>query len=412
MQTLKRKAICALLFAAWSGVSFAQTTEEEDLALAYGDQTTISIATGSIQTLRRAPSVASIVTAEDILTMGATDLDEVLETVAGMHVSRSAVDYTPLYVIRGIFSANNPQTLMLQNGIPTTTMFTGSKGNIWGGLPVENIARIEILRGPGSALYGADAYAGIINIITKTASDTRGTRFEARGGSFNTRNAWIQHGGHWGPMEVAAYLRVGSTDGHKQTITADAQSARDNKTPMFTNASLAPGSVNTGSDGVDGSFDLAYDQWRLRTGYKLRSNVGTGAGIASALDPVGKSRSERITADLSWTAPQISQDWGTGLTASYLGYSETLETPFVLYPAGAAFSNNTSTYTFPDGMIGAPEKWERDIRLSAFVTYAGFSTHQIRFGIGHDDLNMYRTAERKNFTLSPLGLPIPQASVT
>ncbi|MDO8988866.1 MAG: TonB-dependent receptor, partial [Sideroxyarcus sp.] len=60
----------------------------------------------------------------------------------------------------------------------------------------------------------------------------------------------------------------------------------------------------------------------------------------------------------------------------------------------------------------APEKWERDIRLSAFITYAGFSSHQIRFGIGHDDLNMYKTAERKNFTLAPDGLPIPQASVT
>jgi iron complex outermembrane receptor protein len=62
-------------------------------------------------------------------------------------------------------------------------------------------------------------------------------------------------------------------------------------------------------------------------------------------------------------------------------------------------------------MIGAPEKWERDIRLSAFTTYSGFDNHQLRIGIGHDDLDLYKTAERKNFTLSPVGLPIPVGSV-
>ncbi|MFH0933819.1 MAG: TonB-dependent receptor [Pseudomonadota bacterium] len=388
--------------------AYSQSSEEEELDLIYGDSTSVSIATGRKQPLRKAPSVASVITAEDIAAMGATDLDEVLETVAGMHVSRSAVDYTPLYVIRGIFSPNNPQTLMLQNGIPTTTMFTGSKGNLWGGLPLDNIARIEIIRGPGSALYGADAYAGVINIITKTAAETQGTQFQAHGGSFNTRNAWVQHGGNWGAIDVAAYLRVGSTDGHKQTINADAQSARDNKAPYFTQASLAPGTVNTGYDSVDGSLDLAYGQWRLRGGYKLRDNMETGAGIASALDPVGKSRSERITSDISWTELQLSQHWGAGLSASYLGYKETVPTPLVLYPAGVTFP----TGTFPDGMIGAPEKWERNIRFSAFTTYAGFDDHQIRFGIGHDDLNMYKTAERKNFTLSPVGLPIPIGAIT
>lgn len=259
----------------------AQSGEEEDLALTYGDQATVSIATGSKQTLRRAPAVATVITAEDIKAMGATDLDEALETVPGLHVSHSALSYTPLYVIRGIYSPNNPQTLMLQNGIPTTTMLTGSKGNAWGGLPLENVARIEIIRGPGSALYGADAYAGVINIITKTAADTPGTQFGARYGSFNTRDAWIQHGGQWGAVDVAANLRVGKTDGFKQTINADAQTRLDK---LFgTRASLAPGSVNIGHDAIDGSLDLAYDKWRLRTGYKLRNNLQLGAGIASAL---------------------------------------------------------------------------------------------------------------------------------
>lgn len=398
-------ALCALLALAWAAPAMAQISEEEELALSYGDKSFVSIATGSPQDLRRAPAVASVITAEDIAAMGATDLNEALETVPGVHVSSNGVAYAPLNIIRGIYSANNPQTLMLQNGIPTTTIFTGGKGNVWGGLPLENVARIEIIRGPGSALYGADAYAGVINIITKTAADTPGTQFGVRAGSFSTRDAWVQHGGKWGTVDVAAYLRVGSTDGFKQTITADAQTRFDNL--FLTNASLAPGQVNANRDAVDGSLDFGYDKWRIHAGYKLRDNVGTGVGIASALDPVGKARSERITADLSWADPNVSQDWGMGLMASYLQYNDTIPTPLVLYPSGVTFP----TGAFPNGVIGAPDKWERDMRFSAFATYLGFNNHQLRFGMGHDDLNLYKTAEHKNFTLSPVGLPIPVGSV-
>ena len=142
--------------------AFAQGDDEEDLALVYGDKNTVSIATGSAQPLRRAPAVASVITAEDIAAMGAIDLDEVLESVPGIHVSHASNVYSPLYVVRGIYSLANPQTLVLQNGVPMTTMFIGNKGNQWGGFPVDQIARIEIIRGPGSALYGADAYAGEI----------------------------------------------------------------------------------------------------------------------------------------------------------------------------------------------------------------------------------------------------------
>jgi outer membrane receptor for ferrienterochelin and colicin len=74
----------------------APQTEEEDLALAYGDKSFVSIASGSRQPVTRAPSVATVVTAEDIAAIGAADLDEVLETVPGMHVARSPIGYNPI----------------------------------------------------------------------------------------------------------------------------------------------------------------------------------------------------------------------------------------------------------------------------------------------------------------------------
>jgi iron complex outermembrane receptor protein len=379
--------LALLLFQA-PGV-LAQSDEEEELALSYGDKSFVTIATGSQQALRRAPSVASVITAEDIAAMGAADLDEVMETVPGVHVNRSANNYSPLYVIRGVFSQLTPQVLVLQNGVPITTLFQGNKGNLWGGYPVEHIARIEVIRGPGSALYGSDAFSGVINIITKAAADTPGTEFGARAGSFSTGDAWVQHGGTWGATDVAAYLRVGSTDGFKSTITGAAAGTS--------------GPVNTGYNAIDGNLDLDYSKWRLRFGYKLRDQLETGAGIAQALDPVGRGKSERITGDLSWSDPQFARDWGMGFTASYLHYAQLIPTDYQLFPPGSNIGGGVSS----NGFLGGPETWERQLRLSGFVTYAGFAGHSLRFGLGHDDLNLYETSETRNFTYAANGALIP-----
>jgi len=77
----------------------------------------------------------------------------------------------------------------LINGIPATSVVNGNRGNGWVGLPLEHIARIEVIRGPGSALYGADALAGVINVITKSAEESGGTTIGARIGSFRSHDA-------------------------------------------------------------------------------------------------------------------------------------------------------------------------------------------------------------------------------
>lgn len=378
--------------------------EEEDLVLAYGDQSTISIATGSKQTLRRAPAVASVITAQDIKAMGAKDLDEVLETAPGIHVTRSSVRYASIYTIRGIAGGAlmNAQVLLLQNGIPTTTMYGGDKGYAWVGVPIENIARIEIIRGPGSALYGADAYAGVINLITKTAADTPGTELGSRIGSFNTRNAWAQHGGQWGTVDVAAYLNIGATDGIREIIQADAQTAKD-QTSGVAPVSLAPGPVNAGYNVIDGSLNLAYEQWRVRAAYKLRDKLGTGVGISSALDPNSFGRAEVLNGDVSWFSPQITKDWSIGVTASMQHYASTQPNNVQLYPAGTKFGANV----FPNGLIGGPNSWDRQLRLSGNATYSGFDNHSMRLGLGRDFLDLYKTKTIKNYLISPSGAPIP-----
>lgn len=397
-QTLWRRCLLLLAALVLSPLALGQAAEEDDLALAYGDKGSISIATGSQLSLMRAPAVATVITAEDIRSMGATDLDHVLQRVPGLHVSVSSLAYNPIYSFRGIFTSYNAQVLMLVNGIPITNVFVGDRGLGWGGMPLENVARIEVIRGPGSALYGSDAYSGVINIITKTASQINGTEYGVRAGSFRSRDAWIQHGGKLGPVEAALYLRAGQTRGHKGIIERDL---------LFGNtASLAPGPVNTARQAIDMRADLALDEWRFRAGLQKRK-VGIGAGLAESLDPYSRIPENRLYLDLTYKKENWAQNWDVSAVVGYYDVKEKPgDPPFMLFPPGAFVA-------FPDGVIGNPGHSERHTHASVSAFYTGFHDHRIRLGVGARLDDMYSTEEAKNFTITtvpgvgPVFVPLP-----
>lgn len=383
------RSLCILLPLIWVGSAIAQSSEEEDLALVYGDNSTISIATGSHQPIARAPAVASVITAQDIKAMGATDLDQALESVPGLHVSMVHVAMNPIYSFRGIHTRYNPQVLMLVNGIPITNVFWGDRSQAWGGMPLENVARIEVIRGPGSALYGADAFSGVINVVTKTAADIRGTEFGVRAGSFNSRDAWIQYGGELGVLNAAFYLRAGHTDGQKGIIQQDAQTTLD---AIFgTNASLAPGPVNAVRNALDARADLAKDNWRFRAAYQQRE-VGIGGGLAGSLDPNGRVPETRLYLDMGYEEANWVPNWDVSALVGYYDIKEKPGVPaFVLFPAGA-FGG-----AFPNGMIGNPGHSERHTHGSVSAFYTGFDNHRIRIGTGFRLEDLYEAQEFKNF---------------
>lgn len=387
--SLKRYGMTMLMFAV-ANVCVAQNADEEGLAAIFGNAEFVSIATGQRQLLSRAPAIASVISARDIEAMGATDLDQVLESVPGLHVSRSSIYYSPIYIIRGAYSKANPQVLMLVNGVPITNLNFGDRNLVWGGMPVKNISRIEVIRGPGSALYGADAFAGTINIITKAASEINGSESGLRVGSFNTKDAWLLHGGKWGELDAAFSMEIHSTDGQREIITADAGR-------LSPGATLAPGPVNTQRDTLDARLDLTRGDWRLRLGYQGRFDVGTGAGGADALDPVGDGSSDRFNADLTYHNPVFSKDWDMKLQMSYFDVNRISN--FVLFPPGA-FGGD-----FPDGFIGNPAVYERHARIEATTIYSGFRDHRLRIGAGFHFGNLYKIRETKNFSSprTPLG---------
>lgn len=394
-----RNLACALLLPVLC--AHAQNSEEEELARTYGDKAFVSIATGARQPISRAPSVTTVITAEDIERMGATDLAQALEMVPGMHVGRAAFNYTPIYITRGIYSATNSQILVMLNGVPMTAANSGLPSYQLGTLPTEHVARVEVIRGPASSLYGADAYIGVINVITQSSADRSGWQVGARTGSFATRSVWSQYGGKLGALNISAFARMGRTDGSKEIVTADVQTIRDK---IFdTKASLAPGPINTSSDDVDMSLDVAYEKWRWRLNYIVRENVGTGAGVASALDPIGKVQEKRVVNDISWSDLQLSNDLGAGVQLSFVNVAQAINEDLRLSPPGTRLS----TGLFPEGQIGHPETDEFQFRASGFLSYGGFDQHKIRLGLGHEILNLYRTATIRNYVFNAAAVPVP-----
>ncbi|MDP1633062.1 MAG: TonB-dependent receptor plug domain-containing protein, partial [Gallionellaceae bacterium] len=374
--SLRVRVFTASLIFAFTGSATAQSPEEEDLALVYGDKSTISLATGSQQPVARAPSVATVITAQDIKAMGATDLDQALESVPGLHVSKSHIGAKPIYSFRGIHTLQNSQVLMLVNGIPITNVFQGDRSQIWGGMPLENVARIEVIRGPGSALYGADAFSGVINVITKTVNDVKGTEAGVRGGSFNTYDAWLQHGGKLGSLDAAFYLRAGNTDGQKELIRGDAIGAT--------------GSVSEARKAIDARADLSLDAWRFRAAYQQRE-LGLGAGLAGALDPDARTSEDRLYLDLNYDRTNWAPNWDVSGIVGYYDIKQKQADPYyTLFPAGVIPA-------FPDGMIGNPGHSEGHTHASVSAFYTGFEQHRVRIGAGLRRDDLYETVETKNF---------------
>ena len=368
----------------------------------------VSIASGYKQPLTKAPSVTTVITAEDIKAIGATDLDEVLETVPGLHVDRRQQGYNPIYTIRGVYAPANPQVLVLINGVSISNLYQGSRNNIGGGMPIQAISRVEVIRGPGSALYGADAFAGVINIITKTRRDINGTQVGGRVGSFDTYDGWALHGGTWAGFDLAAMLEYHDTEGQKGIIDADAQTALDRR--YGTHASLAPGPVNLQTQNIDARLDLSRDNWRLHAGLQKRGNVGNAAGFNHALDPTNRYGSERWNADLNYDNADFAKDWGVKAQLSYLDTSQEVESNVVYYPPGARLPIDIATgqigagplVTFPQGYIGNPAVFERHASINTSAFYTGFDRHTLRMGAGFNYGTLYKAEATENFGINPL----------
>jgi outer membrane receptor for ferrienterochelin and colicin len=144
------------------------------------------------QKIIKAPASMSVISAHDIRQSGARTIGDLLKYVPGLYVtsSRSGFD---LLKVRGSQDRYNNRILLIIDGIPHRELYHGYT-SISELVPVENIERLEVIRGPGSALYGTNAYTGVISIFTKTATSSQTLQMDAGYGEFDTHRVNISFG--------------------------------------------------------------------------------------------------------------------------------------------------------------------------------------------------------------------------
>ena len=357
---------------------FGKGPQEEDV---YRNDRLLLTATGSQKPVHLAPSVASVITADDIKAMGATTLDEALETVPGLHVEPSAAQYlSSIWSIRGLHASINPQVLMLVNGIPFTSNYTGSRYQTYQ-MPVAMISRIEVVRGPGSALYGADAFSGVVNVITKYNFEINGYLAGVRYGSFDTIDTWAQHGGQYGGWDLAIGLEWQKTQGDKgRIIDRDALMYPPLNAPDMSDA---PGPLDTRHDLLDSHLNLRKGDWNLHL-YGTLQESAMGTGGSQAVTYGNESDSQSLLADLSYNNDHQFANWELNgrVYASSINFDQT----FQYYPT--AFRNQ----------IGNPIADMNDGGLEASAVYKGFTDHQLRLGAGAKNSD-FEPDQYRNFNL-------------
>jgi len=151
----------------------------------------VSIASLSEQLIKNAPSSASVFTRKDIARMGnISTLEELLNYVPGFQSSRSGEDGTVsnTLAVRGRRTKSTSPELLIQiDGVRLNDSYTGGALKTSPDISLHNVRRVEIIRGPGSALYGSNAFSGVVNIIT---DNTRNDGYLALG-SFSQREAYF-----------------------------------------------------------------------------------------------------------------------------------------------------------------------------------------------------------------------------
>ena len=192
MNTYKNKLLFILLISCLAILipikSHASNLEPPDYGL---DLERIVVTASKIEQLyKHSTQNISIITSEDLESTPVDEITEVLDLLPSVDI----LEYGSSGSTRSVHTrgASSTQVLTLIDGRPVNTPRDGATD--FNQIPLSNIERIEVLRGPASSIYGADAIGGVINIITKTPKERMQTELFNKFGSFSTKQAYLTHG--------------------------------------------------------------------------------------------------------------------------------------------------------------------------------------------------------------------------
>ncbi|MEQ1567862.1 MAG: TonB-dependent receptor [Myxococcota bacterium] len=208
----------------WSLPAAAQSVvdpfqEPDESELFRFEEQLVTVASRYAQTARKAPSTVTVVTAETIRERGYRKVSDLLRDLPGIYVWRTP-EGRDVAAIRGVISADDNKLLVLVDGMP---WYEGvyTHGFIDDYLPISNVRQVEVIKGPGSAVYGTNAFTGVVNVVTFAGEDLEGGRARWIGGSTGRSDLTVTAGGRLGTADAraSAYGRVFGQSGEGLEVT-------------------------------------------------------------------------------------------------------------------------------------------------------------------------------------------------
>ena len=290
----KRLAPLSLAFVASAAPASAQGTEGTQLAPVF------VTAARAPQSFDRLVADATVIDAQEIARSGAQSLTELLQRHAGLEVVMNGGPASTSGVfIRG---ANRNQTLLLIDGMRVSSSSVGAPS--LEAVPLDQIERIEILRGPASSLYGADAIGGVIQVFTREPGDSLRVGANAGYGTYDTRSGAARIAAGFGALRFALSAGGKRSDGFNVTTpdatffyNPDRDGYRSDDASAAATLTFAPGHevsfdalrnrVDAQID-VDPSFDdrtrTTLQTWKLRSRNRIGEQWTSTASIGEVLD--------------------------------------------------------------------------------------------------------------------------------
>ncbi len=373
-----------------SGISLAEDVysllETEERLLLLGEEFAIT-PTKTFRSVKKNPSIVTVIDKQQIKNMGAQTLADVLRNVPGIGITIMRYGKYEIEV-RGIKTVNSEKVLFMIDGHKVEFPISGGSTWVFDDVIVDNIERIEIVRGPGSALYGTGAFLATINLITQKPKDVNGVRVEARGGSFDTWGGNVLFGKNVGDLGILMNVDYLDTDGPRLHVEEDFAG-------LMGQPSEAPGNTTRWQEKWDTSLNLEYKDIYWRNRY-VKKERGAYIGIVSALGDDSKIDVQHWFSVLGLKhsiTPKLEVK-----TEGYIDYTE-FDIFWEIFPEG--FMG-----LYPEGMLGNILGKDQTLGADIQLNYELFEQNLLTLGWNIEQIKQYGIEHIANFdpnTLAPLG---------
>jgi outer membrane receptor protein involved in Fe transport len=340
----------------------------------------INLAIGVEQPVMRVAAMTSVVTRAQIEAMGAQNVADILDQVPGFHIAR-AVSGEYRLAVRGLQSDSG--VLVLLDGHRLNDIYNGQA---FLEFPAGAVERIEIVRGPGSALYGSGAFVSVLNIITRQAADVHGS---VSYGLYNAIRASTGGGYDSKSFNIGGQVHFLYSQGHDRVVHTDVLTGVQ---PVDSGGDLSntPGSVDDGRLQLHGQLharlkDLGGGELMLLAHYFFQSR-GAFVGKFDSLDRGSSLNTHLINTDLTYRIPILKN-----LKLDARAYFDThmLDRTFQVIPASSSNAYETGDGQFlNEGLKESQAYTTITVGTQISTTYQPIETNFLTGGIQFEYLSL------------------------